>query len=29
LVYLKDVARIELGEFAYATTSKVNGQCHR
>lgn len=26
LVYLKDVARIELGEFAYATSSKVNGQ---
>jgi len=26
LVYLKDVARIELGEFAYTTSSKVNGQ---
>jgi len=26
LVYLRDVARIELGEFAYSTSSKVNGQ---
>lgn len=25
-VYLKDVARVELGEFAYPTTSKVNGK---
>ena len=25
-VYLKDVARVELGEFAYSTTSKVNGK---
>ncbi|WP_374166932.1 efflux RND transporter permease subunit [Arcticibacter sp. MXS-1] len=26
IVYLKDVARIELGEFAYSTSSKVNGK---
>lgn len=26
LVYLKDVARIELGEFAYTTRAKVNGE---
>lgn len=26
IVYLKDVARVELGEFAYNITSKVNGQ---
>lgn len=25
-VYLKDVARVELGEFSYATSSKINGQ---
>lgn len=25
-VYLRDVARVELGEFAYSTSSKVNGQ---
>ncbi|MET1054449.1 MAG: multidrug efflux RND transporter permease subunit [Pedobacter sp.] len=25
-VYLKDVARVELGEFSYPTTSKVNGK---
>ncbi|MFC3196987.1 efflux RND transporter permease subunit [Parapedobacter deserti] len=25
LVYLKDVARVELGEFAYAITNKLNG----
>jgi HAE1 family hydrophobic/amphiphilic exporter-1 len=25
-VYLKDVARVELGEFSYSTSSKVNGQ---
>ncbi|SDM32491.1 efflux RND transporter permease subunit [Pedobacter antarcticus] len=25
-VYLKDVARVELGEFMYSTSSKVNGQ---
>lgn len=25
-VYLRDVARVELGEFSYATSSKVNGQ---
>lgn len=25
IVYLKDVARVELGEFSYATRSKVNG----
>src|SRR5690606_39575999 len=25
-VYLKDVARVELGEFAYNITSKVNGK---
>jgi len=25
-VYLKDVARVALGEFSYATTSKVNGK---
>ncbi|WP_257656611.1 efflux RND transporter permease subunit [Parapedobacter lycopersici] len=25
LVYLKDVARVELGEFAYSITNKVNG----
>ena len=25
-VYLKDVARVELGEFAYPTTSKINGK---
>jgi len=25
-VYLKDVARVELGEFSYATRSKVNGK---
>lgn len=26
IVYLKDVARVELGEFSYATRSMVNGQ---
>lgn len=26
IVYLKDVARVELGEFAYNITNKVNGQ---
>jgi HAE1 family hydrophobic/amphiphilic exporter-1 len=25
-VYLRDVARVELGEFAYSTTARVNGQ---
>ncbi|MGN7205830.1 efflux RND transporter permease subunit [Pedobacter sp. SAFR-022] len=25
-VYLRDVARVELGEFSYATSSRVNGQ---
>ncbi len=25
-VYLKDVARVELGEFSYATSSKINGK---
>ncbi len=25
-VYLRDVARVELGEFSYSTTAKVNGQ---
>ncbi len=25
-VYLRDVARVELGEFSYSTSSKVNGQ---
>jgi len=25
-VYLKDIARVELGEFSYATTSKLNGK---
>src|SRR5690606_29532478 len=26
VVYLKDIARIELGEFAYSITNKLNGQ---
>jgi HAE1 family hydrophobic/amphiphilic exporter-1 len=26
IVYLKDVARVELGEFSYATRSKINGK---
>lgn len=26
IVYLKDVARVELGEFSYSITNKVNGQ---
>lgn len=26
IVYLKDIARVELGEFAYSTTSKINGK---
>ncbi|PWG78763.1 efflux RND transporter permease subunit [Pararcticibacter amylolyticus] len=26
IVYLKDVARVEMGEFSYATRSKVNGK---
>lgn len=26
MVYLKDIARVELGEFAYSVSSKINGQ---
>ena len=26
IVYLKDIARVELGEFSYATRSKINGK---
>ena len=26
MVYLKDIARVELGEFAYSISSKINGQ---
>lgn len=26
IIYLKDIARIELGEFSYATRSKINGK---
>ncbi len=26
IVYLKDVARVEMGEFSYSTTSKINGK---